>query len=232
MEHDPNPPGQLLRAFNVSNGDILWEYPATTQSHVHRLAIADGCLFLPDGYTNQLITFGKGPTALEVSVDDTRIAKGDYTWITGKVTDQSPAQKDSPAVAKESMQAVMRGLHAGEAMPVDVTGVPVTLYSEDSFGSLSEIGSTITDGATGLFTYMWTPPNEDLYKITAVFAGDESYWDSWALTTLAVGPAASVLSTSSQTTATITISSLAAVVIGAVVVQKRHSKNKREEIEQ
>jgi outer membrane protein assembly factor BamB len=232
MTHRPAVPGQVLKCINVSTGEILWEYPAFEGSHTHRLVIQDGMLYGSSHYTSQMSAFGKGDTSIELSVPKSQIVKGEYTWITGKVLDQSPAQPGTPCVSKESMGGVMQALHLMKPMPADVTGVQLTLYAEDSAGTVTEIGTATTDGLTGMFRAMWTPPNEDLYKITAVFAGDESYWDSFAITTLAVGPAASVSSISSTTTATVSIASLAAVVIGTVVVQKRRSKNKIEETEQ
>jgi len=236
MKHDPDPAGQYLKAFNVTNGDVLFEYPADSKSHTYRLVVADGMLYLSDGNTNQLLAFGKGDTGTEVSVAKSQIAKGEYTWITGKVTDQSLAQKDTPAVARESMQAWMAYLHAGGAAPDKKTGVPVMLFAKNSAGNTIEIGSTITDGDTGIFTYKWAPPDADMYTITAVFSGDDSYWDSYGITTLAAGPATAASSTSSSTTsssatASITIAALAAVVIGAIVIQKRPFKSIRKETE-
>jgi hypothetical protein len=42
---------------------------------------------------------------------------------------------------------------------------------------------------SGTFAYQWTPPSEGVYRITAAFAGDDSYGSSWAETGLSVGPA-------------------------------------------
>lgn len=67
----------------------------------------------------------------------------------------------------------------------DVTGVPVVLQAIGSDGSVIDIGTTTTD-CQGHFSYMWTPPGEGLYTITAFFAGDDSYWGSWAETPLGV----------------------------------------------
>jgi hypothetical protein len=52
--------------------------------------------------------------------------------------------------------------------------------------SIITIG-TVTSDTSG-FKYEWTPPDEDLYTITASFAGDESYGSSWSYTGLSVGP--------------------------------------------
>ena len=69
-----------------------------------------------------------------------------------------------------------------------MTGVPVLLLAIDSDGSVTTIG-TATSDVSGCFQMAWTPPAEGVYKITANFAGDESYGSSWAETGLSVGPA-------------------------------------------
>ena len=69
-----------------------------------------------------------------------------------------------------------------------VTGVPVQLLAIGSNGNVIEIGTTTSD-VSGSFKMAWTPPNEDVYTVTATFAGDESYGSSWGETGLSVGPA-------------------------------------------
>jgi hypothetical protein len=71
---------------------------------------------------------------------------------------------------------------------VTVLGVPVSLLAVDSNGTVINIGTTASD-VSGNFQLAWTPPNEGVYKITANFAGSESYGSSWAETGLSVGPA-------------------------------------------
>jgi len=56
-----------------------------------------------------------------------------------------------------------------------------------SDGSLIDLG-TATSDVSGHFAKEWTPPDEDVYTITATFEGDESYWMSWGSTGLSVGP--------------------------------------------
>jgi hypothetical protein len=71
--------------------------------------------------------------------------------------------------------------------PPAANGVPVTLLAVGSDNSLTEIG-TATSDSSGTFTFKWTPAKADAYKITASFAGSESYFASWAATGLAVDP--------------------------------------------
>jgi hypothetical protein len=70
-----------------------------------------------------------------------------------------------------------------------ITGVPVILTAIGSDGTVTDIGTTTTNGYYGTFAYGWTPPKEDTYTIMASFAGDDSYGSSTAATGLLVGPA-------------------------------------------
>jgi hypothetical protein len=65
----------------------------------------------------------------------------------------------------------------------------VTLTAIGSDGTVTDIGTTTTNGYGGTFGMAWTPPKEDTYTIMASFAGDDSYGSSMATTALAVGPA-------------------------------------------
>lgn len=90
-----NVPGQYLYGVDMHTGDLLWKYPTCTMGHTDQGAIADGLLFYPDLYTNQLHCFGKGLSAVEVTVSQSQIVGGPngYIWINGRVTDQSPVNR-------------------------------------------------------------------------------------------------------------------------------------------
>jgi hypothetical protein len=88
----------------------------------------------------------------------------------------------------------MEYLH--KQMPIDglwhnetVTGVPVKLLAIDSSGNTIDLG-TVTSDMSGKYQLAWTPQKEGLYKITATFAGDDSYGSSWDETGLTVSQAA------------------------------------------
>lgn len=183
-------PGNKLYAFNAETGDIVWTFPGAGGGKGQENAIADGMLFFTDTYTGQLFAFGKGPTNLNVSVSKSQIAKGEYIWVTGELTDQSPAQQGTPVVSKESMDNYMAWLHAGFPEPeaTNITGVPLTLKAHGSSGDIIELGQITTD-AQGYFSFKWVPPEEDLYTVTAAFEGDESYWESSGFANVAVAPA-------------------------------------------
>jgi len=183
--------GERLICLNAETGEALWDFPVAGSSEGTNCAIANGLLFSPDYYTGFLRAFGKGPTKVDIVVSDTRVNKGDYTWISGKVVDQSPAQKDTPCVSEESMESWMKYLHGGMPMPLQISGVPVKLSFVGADGSQGDITTVTTDGYTGEFSFKWTPPNETFYKIIATFEGAESYDPSSGSTYLSVGPAAS-----------------------------------------
>lgn len=77
------------------------------------------------------------------------------------------------------MQEPIGGIFGNET----VNGVPVTLTAIDPNGNVVDIGATTTNG------YAWTPELEGKYEIMASFAGDDSYGNSSASTSIAVGPA-------------------------------------------
>jgi outer membrane protein assembly factor BamB len=198
---NPNVPGSQLFAFNATTGDIVWSYGPICGIITYNPAIADGLLFMPDYYTGYMYCFGQGNTAVTVSTSQSEINNGEYTWINGQVTDQSPGQTGTPAVSEASMSAWMSYLHAGGMEPTDVTGVPVTLSAVSvTTGAVTQI-DTVTTDSQGDFSYKWTPPDEDQYRITADFAGSASYFSSSNTTLLAVGPQSSVDTSPTSTSA-------------------------------
>jgi outer membrane protein assembly factor BamB len=186
-EHTPTLPlyrGAKLHCVDAFTGEGLWNITMPCSLG----AVAEGYLTGVSGYDSVQYVFGKGPSATTVSVLQSTITNGSSAYITGRVTDESPAQPGTPCVSKESMAAWMEYLHTQKPCPTDTTGVPVQLLAMRSDGSMVNIGTVTSDGH-GDFSYVWTPPDEDIYKITATFLGDDSYYSSWNLTTLAVGPA-------------------------------------------
>jgi hypothetical protein len=159
-------------------------------------------------------------------VTQTQITKGEYTWITGRITDQSAGQPGTPCVAKESMEVWMSYLHCSGPKPQfgEINGVAADLFATKSDGTLIQIGTVETD-SEGYFKAIWTPPDEDLYVITCAFAGDESYWDSWGTCNLAVGPA--VTSVSSMPLSPIGFAIMSTVVSSVLVISKLHRREEQ-----
>lgn len=210
-DHSPTHPlnrGQKLFAIDTNTAKCLWNITGMMAVQ----AIADGYLLAYNAYDNRMYCFGKGQTATTVSVTKSQINKGEIVGITGTVTDQSPAQKDTPCVSKDSMSAWMEYLLMQQPRPANVTGVPVKLQATRSDGTVITIGQATSD-ADGIFRFKWTPPDEDLYKITATFDGDDSYWNSYSTTTLMVGTTSSAEETTYQTVALVIITAVIVAII-------------------
>ena len=201
-EHSADMPvkrGWRMHAINITTGEKIWslvmgQTGSTDGSRVFQGAIADGYLAYSDAYTATMYVVGKGKSATTVTASQKTVAKGDTVLLEGTVLDMSPGQPDTPCVAKESMTTQMEYLHI--AQPIDgiyhnetILGVPVTLTAIGSNGDVVDIGSTTTNGYYGTFSYVWTPPSEGVYTVTASFAADESYGSSSAATAVSVGPA-------------------------------------------
>jgi outer membrane protein assembly factor BamB len=219
-------PGETLMAIDGRTGKEMWRMPGSCISHGSQIAIADGILFMHDGMTGKIFAYSKGPSAVEVSVTKTQIAEGEYTWITGRITDQSAGQPGTPCVAKESMEAWMSYLHCSGLKPQfgEILGVSADLFATKSDGTIIQIGTVETD-SEGYFKAIWTPPDEDLYTITCAFAGDESYWDSWGTTNLAVGPELSGVASMPLSPIGFTI--IANVVLGVLVTGKLYRREEK-----
>ncbi len=187
-EHSPDSilwRGAKLTVLDVETGKVVWSVGARLRQSI----ISDGVLSALNVYDMQIYTFGKGPSKTTVAVPQVGVPKGTAVMITGTVTDQTPATKDTPAISDESMAAWMEYLHMQKVIPGDAKGVEVTLAAVDPNGNSQTIGTTTTNIA-GSYGITWTPPVEGQYTITATFDGSNSYGGSYDMTYLSVGPAA------------------------------------------
>ena len=73
----------------------------------------------------------------------------------------------------------------------NVHGVPVTIYAIDSNEQVIPVGQAVSDGLSGTFKIIWTPPAIGTYMIVANFTGTQSYGPSYASTAIGVVAAAS-----------------------------------------
>jgi len=103
-----------------------------------------------------------------------------------------------------------------------ITGVPVILTAIAADGTVTDLGTTTTNGYYGTFAFAWTPPAEGVYTIMASFAGDDSYGSSSAATSLAVGaaatPAPTVTTAAPISASDITNSLMTYLVAGIVAI--------------
>jgi len=204
-EHTPSQPitrGLNLFCFNATTGQVLWNltgYSGVSGSRTFPGAISDGYLTFASSYDGYMYVIGKGQSATTVTAPQTQIPAGTSAVLTGTVLDQSPAQPGKACVSPDSMSAYMEYLHMqapidGIYHNVTVTGVPVSIDAVDPNGNNVHIGTTTSD-ETGSFGYTWTPTIAGQYKITASFAGDDSYGSSWANTYATVSAASAATST-------------------------------------
>ncbi len=202
-EHSADTPlykGERLHCLNATTGETIWDlsgwaYPMT-------FATADGVLIYWNNYDAQVYAIGKGPTDLQVDAPKTAIDLGRSLVISGTVMDISAGTKQNeqamrfpngvPAVSEDSQTQWMAYVYMQKGRPTNTTGVPITLSVVDANGNYRDIGTTTSD-AMGAFSYKWTPDIEGKYTVFASFAGSESYWSSYAETSLAVDPAAPTL---------------------------------------
>ncbi len=161
-------------------------------------AIADGYLVFYSGYTQQLYCVGKGPSAMTLTAPDVSVPLGESLVIRGTVLDISAGTNQEeqaarfpngvPAVSDTSQTGWMEYLYMQKPRPTDTVGVPVSIDAVDLNGTTINVG-TVTSDSYGMFSFTWTPNAEGQYRVIARFAGSESYWPSFAESSLTVGPA-------------------------------------------
>ncbi len=186
-EHSPDSVlwrGGKLWAIDTETGELAW----SVAGRLRHATVSDGILTAFNLYDNQLYTFGKGQSKTTVSAPQTAVPVGTAMMITGTVTDQTPASKDTPAISDESMGAWMEYLHMQMPKPTNATGVTIKLTVVNAAGTSTDIG-TVTSDSNGNFGHAWTPTTEGQYTIMATFEGSNSYYRSEDTAYLTVGTA-------------------------------------------
>jgi len=188
-EHSPTKPlwrGSCIRAIDANSGKELWKLLDFNMG----MSIANGIIISGNEYNNMIEAIGKGPSATTVTASP---GMGDSMTIQGMVTDQSPGQTclgipaaGTPAIADQYMSSWMEYLYMQQAMPMDATGVPVTLFISDQNGNVVDTLQTTSD-ISGHYAVSWTPSSQGLYTVTAAFDGTNSYGPSTGVTSIAVG---------------------------------------------
>jgi hypothetical protein len=173
--------GQALYVVNSTSGKSLWNM----SGWFNYGALADGVWVTQNNYDNLIYAFGKGPSATTVESTLNAVSLGSSVVVQGKVTDQSPGAKDTPAISDGSMSAWMAYLYEQQPMPTSATGVKVHLTALDPNNNIEDLG-IVTSDKTGLFSAIFSPPVEGKYTIIATFEGSNSYYGSSAETTVGV----------------------------------------------
>jgi hypothetical protein len=204
--------------LDADTGEELWSIAFANGGGK---AIADGTLVAGNEYDEITYAFDKGQTATTVEAPMTAITAGDSVVIQGTVTDQSPAQTGTAAIADEYMSLWMEYLHMQKPRPTNATGVEVTIDAVDPNNNFIHIG-TATSDASGLFHYGWkTPDVPGEYTIIATFAGSGSYGASYAETAIGVTEAPAATPTPTPLTLppyeTYTIGAAIAVIIAIAI---------------
>jgi hypothetical protein len=185
--HEYNPPlfhGAQLYAVNMTDGSLVWKELSTS---VTSTIIAYGKVVTLNAYDNQLYCFGKGPSDLTVQAPDVGITTATPITITGTITDASPGTNQLlvksnfpsglPCVSDDSESAFMEAVYQQQAMPNNITGLPITISVIDSNNNYRVIG-TATSDYTGHYALTWTPDISGNYQVIASFSGSNSYYPS------------------------------------------------------
>jgi len=197
--HDYTPPvwkGGKIYCIDVETGEEIWS--SLSFDIVGSPAIADGTLIWVNGYDNQIYAYDKGPTKTTVEANPGSVTEGRSIIITGMVTDVSPGTRSNlllsrfpngvPAVSDESQSGFMEYLYQQQQMPIDATGVEVTIDVIDANGNFRNIG-TATSDASGFYSLEWMPNIYGKYTVIATFEGSEAYYASYAETAFVVDQA-------------------------------------------
>ena len=128
-------------------------------------------------------------------------------------------------------------------MPIDgiyhnitIDGVPVSIDAIDPNGNPVHITTVTSEGYSGTFAYTWAPTIAGNYKVTATFAGDDSYGSSFA-TTYATVVAATTTTTPTPTASPLNLATttdlmtyivagviaiiIAIAIVGVLMLRKR-----------
>jgi hypothetical protein len=223
--------GERIWVLNATTGQQIWttlfQGPNDGGPGYPEGSVADGEYVNQNMYDNQIYAFGQGPSATTVSAPQTAINVGQKVVLQGTVLDVSAGTKQNqqaadfpygiPVASDESESAWMEHVYMQKPSPTTFTGVTVSLTAVDPNGNSVQIGTATTD-AQGLYHYTWTPPDvTGDYKITASFAGTNSYYGSASETAMAVAPAPTIAPTAVPQANLATTADLMTYIVVAVV---------------
>jgi outer membrane protein assembly factor BamB len=188
--HMYSPPlfrGAKELAINATDGTLVWSilgFDVTSGP-----AIADGIMATLNAYDNQIYAFGKGATKITVNAPNVGVTTSAPITISGTVIDLSDGSQQNavaknfpnglPVISDASMEQFMEAVYMQQPMPMNLTGVPISINVLDSNGNYRTIGTT-TSKADGTFAFTWTPDITGDYTVYATFDGTQSYYASAA----------------------------------------------------
>jgi outer membrane protein assembly factor BamB len=194
---DPKPRGAPFICLDVETGEEIWRADGLFRQTDWggQAIIGDSIIATQDTYDQRIYAIGKGPSELTVEAPLTGIACGSSVILRGTVMDVSPGTEDAtiklrfpsgvPAVADDSMSEWMKFVYKQFPQPM-CSGVPVKLeVVVDPNGNWYDIGTTWTD-SSGFYSISWEPPVPGHYYILATFAGTDSYYSSYKMTSIVV----------------------------------------------
>ena len=236
--------GETITALNATTGAEIWSEQAEVQVGGFEdleIPVADGCLVYLNCYNMEVTCIGQGPSATTLQTPLNGVTQGGRLVIQGTVMDTSAGTQQTqqktdfpngvPCVSDASEGAWMDYVYQQFPMPTNVTGVPVTISAIDPNGNNIVLGTAYTD-SSGLYSLEINTNNllagPGLYKVTANFAGSNSYWGSSAESTFVVSPVAPTPAptaapvTGLASTGTVELGILAVIIviiiIGAVII--------------
>ncbi len=225
--HEYNPPlfhGAQLLAVNNTNGQLVW---SELDMSIRSTAIAYGVLLSLNAYDNQIYAFGKGPSATTINVPSVGATTATPVTISGRVTDVSAgAEQDAvrrnfpnglPCVSDESQSKWMEYVYQQQPIPLNTTGVQVTISVVDANNNFRQIGTTTT--TDGSYAFTWTPDISGNFQVIVSFSGSNSYWPSSATANFYASNAATTSPTTQPPTGGPTNSDLLTyLIIGVIAI--------------
>jgi outer membrane protein assembly factor BamB len=191
--HAYNPPiykGASIYCINATDGTLIWKELGFYT--YNSMEIAAGDLVTYNCYDAQVYCYGPGKSATTVSAPEVAVPQGTPVLLKGTVVDQSPGNTclgipaaSTPAISDDSMTAWQAYLYMQQPKPTNATGVPVHLTAIDPNGNWQDLGTAISDDH-GMYSISYVPPVPGMYKVTATFAGTNSYFASDAETAFIV----------------------------------------------
>jgi hypothetical protein len=185
----PSPPsrGDALYCINALTGEQVWKLDHFQNGGGQSLA--SGILTYGNAYDGRVYAFAQGPTQTTVSAEPKVVSKGAAVLVEGTVMDMSPGAPNTPCVSDESQNQWMQYLYMNKPMPMNASGVVVHLEYIGPDGVRKDM-THVTSDLLGHYEYLWTPPAEGTYKVTATLDPTDSYYMSIGETAVGVGPAA------------------------------------------